>query len=75
MKGKGLAFLTQKPPPLVFTCSNSAARLRRPDCREKALDLLFQALGLLCEFAGRTEHRLVGGSPGPMTASRWRCSA
>ena len=33
------------------------ARLRRPDRREKTLDLLLQALGLLCEFAGRTENQ------------------
>ena len=30
------------------------ARLRRPDRREKTLDLLLRALGLLCGFAGRT---------------------
>ena len=33
-----------------------STRLRRPDCRQKTLDLLLQALGLLCEFAGRTEN-------------------
>jgi hypothetical protein len=35
-------------------------RLRRPDCREKTLDLLLQALGLLCDFAGRTEKQFSG---------------
>jgi hypothetical protein len=65
VKENGLAFLMQKPPPLVFTRSNSAARLRRPDCREKTLDLLLQALGQLCEFAGRTEHQFDGGSTWP----------
>src|ERR1700749_5081578 len=37
-------------------------RLRRANRREKALDLLLQALGLLCEFASRPEDQL-GGSP------------
>jgi hypothetical protein len=32
----------------------AVAKLRRPDCCEKTLDLLLQALGLLCGFAGRT---------------------
>src|SRR6266404_1550389 len=40
----------------------SVARLRRPDCREKTLDLLLQALGLLCELAGRTENHFGGSS-------------
>src|SRR5258705_11184063 len=44
------------------TCSTSVAKLRRPDCREKTLDLLLQALGLLCEFTGRTENQFGGSS-------------
>src|SRR4029077_17103089 len=28
--------------------------LRRPHCREKALDLVLQAFGLRCQLAGRT---------------------
>lgn len=33
-----------------------------PNGREEALDLLLQALGLLCELAGRTENQLGGGA-------------
>ena len=36
------------------------ARLRRSSCPEKALDLLLQALGLFCEFAGRVENQFDG---------------
>ena len=36
------------------------ARLRSPNCPEKTLDLFLQALGLLCEFAGRVENQFSG---------------
>lgn len=66
LKEERLAFLTQNLAPPVFQNVGYpfyvSSGLGRPDCREKAFDLSFQALGLLREFAGRTENQFGGSS-------------
>jgi hypothetical protein len=65
--GKSRLFENTSPAPITATIGleevttrlelfADVARLGPPDCCEKTLDLLLQALGLLCEFAGRTEN-------------------